>query len=125
MVAIPVLVAIFLRVNRTYEGEDRELLDGLARLEQTPPSRQVAVVLVDDVDEQTLHAVQYALTIRPQELHAIHMVADPSAAVSLRDEWEQRLPGCLWKRFRVSTGSVPAALPNTCGSAPTRTRRSP
>jgi amino acid transporter len=92
MVAIPVLVAVFVRVNRTYEGEDRDLLDGLARLDQTPPARQIAVVLVDDVDEKTLHAVQYALTIRPQELHAINVVTDTSVASSLGEEWERRLP---------------------------------
>ncbi len=73
MVAVPILVAILVRVNRTYETEDSQLIIGLDdRTRDGGYAQHVALVLVDDVDEKTLHAAQYALTIRPTAARALH-----------------------------------------------------
>src|SRR5207249_10275299 len=65
---VPVLVAVLVRVTRNYEAEEEDLLEGLGRIDRPLAKRHVAVVLVDAVDEKTCHALQYALTIRPQEI---------------------------------------------------------
>src|SRR5262249_42105589 len=51
------------------------------------PQRHVALVLVDRLDEKTLHALQYAYTIRPEEIRAVHLDTDQAATQTLRDEW--------------------------------------
>jgi amino acid transporter len=95
MVAVPILVAVLVRVNKTYEAEDEQLIIGPAdrtngvALDQ----RHTALVLVDKVDEKTLHAAQYALTIRPTIVRAIHLGPDDEAlAVAWRDAGLARMP---------------------------------
>jgi amino acid transporter len=90
MVAVPVMVMILVRVNRTYEREEEELLDGLSRIQRTPPRHHVALVVVEAIDEKTIHALQYALTIRPAELRAVHFVTDGAVAATLETEWSER-----------------------------------
>jgi len=90
---VPVMVFVLTRVNKTYQAEDEDLLDGLEKIHRPLPRRHVAVVLVDHLDEKTMHAIQYALTIRPEEIRALHLEADPAAAKRLRREWRsQGLP---------------------------------
>jgi amino acid transporter len=73
MVAVPVLVALLVRVNKTYEAEDEQLAidatDGAAA--GPSPSRHAALLLIDDLDSETLHAAQYALTIAPADASAL------------------------------------------------------
>jgi amino acid transporter len=95
MVAVPILVAVLVRVNKTYEAEDEQLIIGPAdrtngvALDQ----RHTALVLVDKVDEKTLHAAQYALTIRPTIVRAIHLGPDDEAlAAAWRDAGLARMP---------------------------------
>jgi amino acid transporter len=90
LIAVPILVFVLVRVNRTYEREEAQLLEGIERIERSPVRRHVAVVLVDSMDEKTLHALQYALTIRPAELHPLHLSTDPATTEALVDEWERR-----------------------------------
>jgi amino acid transporter len=74
MVAVPILVAILIRVNKTYETEDSQLIIGPEdRAPDGGYSEHIALVLVDDLDEKTLHAAQYALTIRPTAARALHV----------------------------------------------------
>jgi amino acid transporter len=75
MVAVPILVAVLVRVNKTYETEDEQLVIGPddRAIDGARDQRHTALVLVDKVDEKTLHAAQYALTIRPTAVRAIHL----------------------------------------------------
>jgi len=86
---VPVLVAILVRVNRTYEAEEDDLLEGLERIDRPLPKRHIAVVLVDELDEKTLHALQYALTIRPQEIVPLHLAMDEQKAARLARRWSE------------------------------------
>ena len=86
---VPVLVAILVRVNRTYEAEEDDLLEGLERIDRPLPKHHIAIVLVDDLDEKTLHALQYALTIRPQEIVPLHLATDEQTAASLARRWSE------------------------------------
>src|SRR5205823_13689444 len=73
---VPVLVAVLVRVNRTYEAEEEDLLEGLEKIDRPLPKRHIALVLVDALDEKTFHALQSALTIQPQETTPPHPPAD-------------------------------------------------
>lgn len=87
VLAVPILVAVLVRVNRTYEAEDEDLFAGLERVDRPLSQRHVAVVLVDDVDAKTLHAVQYALTLRPAGVRAVHLVSRAHDVDALRAAW--------------------------------------
>ena len=86
---VPVLVLVLVRVNKTYETEEEDLLEGLGQVDRPLPSRHVAVILVDGLDEKTYHALQYALTIHPQRLVAVHLATDEAAASDLDRQWTQ------------------------------------
>ncbi len=81
MIAVPILVAVLVRVNRTYEAEEDDLLGGLDPREPPPPvGRQIVVLVVDDADARTLRTFRYALTLRPDALHAVHLGDEDSLA---------------------------------------------
>ena len=75
MILVPVLVAILVRVNKTYESEDEQLVIGPEnRANGTrDPVEHTAIVLVDHLDDDTLHAAQYARTIHPTNVVALHL----------------------------------------------------
>ncbi|HMC36359.1 MAG TPA: APC family permease, partial [Actinomycetota bacterium] len=84
---VPLMVFVLTRVNKTYEQEEDDLLAGLEHVQRPFPQRHVAVVLCDDLDEKTLHAIQYAFTIQPQEIRVIHLATDPVASKALHQRW--------------------------------------
>ena len=84
---VPVMVFILTRVNKTYEREEEDLLAGLEHVQRPLPQRHVAVVLCDDLDEKTLHAIQYAHTIQPEELRVVHLAKDPDGTAALHQRW--------------------------------------
>jgi hypothetical protein len=49
--------------------------------------RHVVVVLVDRLDAATARALQYARTLAPDDLRAVHFDIDTKAARELEDEW--------------------------------------
>jgi amino acid transporter len=96
LVAVPIMVAALTRINRTYRSEERELLEGLRRAEHDRSRPRRAVLVVDDIDEKTLHALQYALTVQPGRVVAVHPATNAARAESLRADWSIRgLPGEL------------------------------
>ena len=83
MVLVPILVAILVRVNKTYEAEDEQLVIGPEDRANgsSGPVEHTAIVLVDHLDDDTLHAVQYAHTINPSHVVALHLGrTDPGLA---------------------------------------------
>jgi amino acid transporter len=89
MVFVPILVAVLVRVNRTYEQEEEDLLQGVEGVSRPQPRHNLVVVLVQTLDSKTLHALQYALTIRPQEVRALHLYDDPAKAKALATAWDE------------------------------------
>jgi len=88
MLFVPILVAILVRVNKTYEGEDEQLVIGPEDRANGAASRtdHTALVLVDELDADTLHAAQYALTIRPTHAQALHIGGrDPGLEAAWKD----------------------------------------
>jgi amino acid transporter len=92
ILAVPVLVYLLVRLNRQYEAEERELTEGLERAEDLPPAVHRLAVLVDRIDEKTMHAVQYALTVAPRSLDLLYLSSDPKATAELVEEWKARGP---------------------------------
>ncbi len=86
---VPVLVYLLVRVNRIYELEEEDLLEGLERIRKPIGERHIALVLVDACDEKTFHAMQYALTIHPQQIIPIHLATRRDEAEALAERWSE------------------------------------
>jgi hypothetical protein len=88
LVALPVLVVLFHRVHRQYESEHTELEEDVPAAAAAPVLRRhVVLVFVDKLDLATARAVQYARTLTPDDLRAVHFAIDPQAAAELRSAW--------------------------------------
>ncbi|HET6811326.1 MAG TPA: amino acid permease [Acidimicrobiales bacterium] len=98
VVLLPLLVAAFSRLNRRYGLEAAVLGEGVAARAAEAPTlrRHTVLVLVDRLDLATARAIQYARTLNPDELRAVHFVLDTSHAADLSERWTRlglsRLP---------------------------------
>jgi amino acid transporter len=88
--AVPIIVLSLLRLERQYQTEAVELeedvpLAATARI----LDRHVVLVLIDQLDLSAARAIQYARTLMPDELRAVHFVLDPLRAEELADQWRR------------------------------------
>jgi len=87
---VPVLVALLVRLNRQYEAESAELEHDAQRAASAPILRRhVVLVLVGQLDRSAARAIQYGRTLMPDELRAVHVAADETAAEALAAEWRR------------------------------------
>jgi amino acid transporter len=97
VVAMPLIVIVLLRLNRQYRRES-VLLEHDVPAAATAPilRRHVVLVFVDRLDMASARAIQYARTLTPDELRAVHFAVDEIAAHDLREQWArtglQRIP---------------------------------
>jgi amino acid transporter len=90
LVILPVLVVVFLRVHRQYEAEDAQLVHDVTVARSVPLLRRhVVLVFVDKLDAATVRAVQYARTLTPDDMRAVHFAVDPLFAESLTGRWAE------------------------------------
>jgi len=88
LIVLPVLVIVFLRLNRQYVKEAHHLeADVPAAATAKILRRHVVLVFVDRLDLAAARAIQYARTLTPDELRAVHFVIDDEAARQLADDW--------------------------------------
>jgi len=96
VVIIPVGFLVLVRLHHQYTLEEKELEVNVAKASETRPLRRhVVVVLVDVLDLATARAIQYARTLVPDELRAVHFDIDSRATRTLEQEWRRlglRLP---------------------------------
>ena len=97
IVVVPVMVALLVRLNRQYESELHELAHDAPRAAEAPVLRRhVVLVLVDALDVAAARAIQYARTLTPDELRAVHFNLDPIRTEDLAASWRalglSRLP---------------------------------
>ena len=88
MLLVPIMVYGLVRLNRAYETEDVELhrdAQALARA-QTLRTHSV-VVFVDTLDAATARALQYARTLMPEDLRAVHFDLDGWKTSMLEQAW--------------------------------------
>jgi hypothetical protein len=93
----PLLYVGLIRMHRQYAREDELLESGVVEASEAPVLRRhVVVVLVDRLDAATARALQYARTLAPDDLRAVHFDIDTKAARELEAEWSRlglaRLP---------------------------------
>jgi amino acid transporter len=86
--AVPILVLLLLRLNRQYGHEQEELRQDAPRAAAAPILRRhVVLVLVDQLDLAAARAIQYARTLTPDDLRAVHFAIDPVRSQALRQAW--------------------------------------
>jgi amino acid transporter len=87
---VPVLVVVLKRLSRQYAHEG-EVLEHDVPAAATAPilKRHVVLVLVDRLDQAAARAIQYARTLTPDELRAVHFIIDPEKGEHLRFAWER------------------------------------
>jgi hypothetical protein len=88
LIVLPVLVVVFMRLNRQYRSEATHLeVDVPAAVTAPILRRHVVLVFIDRLDLAAARAIQYARTLTPDELRAVHFVIDEDAARHIGDEW--------------------------------------
>jgi amino acid transporter len=84
----PLLYWGLIRLHREYVGEAEQLEVGAARATEAPILRRhVVVVLIDRLDMATARAIQYARTLTPDDVRAVHFDIDDKVARELEEEW--------------------------------------
>jgi amino acid transporter len=88
MVFVPAMVWLLVRMNHHYARERVDLDEGLRAFEHEDLRRPIVVLLVEDLDRKTIHALQYAKTIRPSATHAVHVDGRDRASDDLLAQWD-------------------------------------
>ncbi len=84
----PLLYIGLIRLHRQYVAEAEMLETGVAEASEEPLLRRhVVVVFVDRLDMAVVRALQYARTLAPDDLRAVHFDIDTKAASELEAEW--------------------------------------
>ena len=79
-----------IRLHRQYVEEEKQLETGAVAATEAPVlQRHVVVVLIGQLDMASARAVQYARTLRPDELRVVHFNIDTAATEELKDEWSR------------------------------------
>src|SRR5205085_5415634 len=87
---VPVMVYVLARLNRHYEEEDEILARDVPAAVTAPILRRhVVLVFVDRLDVAAARAIQYARTLHPSDLRAVHFAIDPHDADVLATEWRE------------------------------------
>jgi amino acid transporter len=90
IVLVPLLVVFLKRLQRQYTAEDEVLAKDVPQAATAPIlKRHVVLVFIDRLDVATARAIQYARTLTPDELRAVHFVTDHEKAEDLRRAWER------------------------------------
>ncbi len=92
LVIFPVMVAGLLRLRHQYALEAQALASAPRLPTQAHFSRHVVLVLIDSVDLAVVRAVQYARSLRPYDVRAVHFVVDPDQARRVQEAWADQ-PG--------------------------------
>ncbi len=88
LILMPLFVVMLLRLNRQYEREAVSLEHDVPAAATAPILRRhVVLVFVDRLDMAAARAIQYARTLTPDEMRAVHFVLDEERAQELADEW--------------------------------------
>jgi len=117
MVFVPVMVWILVRMNHHYNREHAELEEGLEAFDHHAARRSTSVLLVDDLDRKTMHALQYAQTIRSGTTTAVHLEGDPIEDERLIAAWG-RLGIEVPLRILPNDGDASTVIASYAGSLP-------
>lgn len=91
IVFVPAAVFLLTRLNRLYVQEAVEL-EATEPFPQGPVDPPTVLLLVERLDRKTLHAVQYAKTLRARSVRALHIERDPAERADLQRRWVEMVP---------------------------------
>ena len=90
VVLVPIMVVFLVRLARQYEIEADALESDVPKAVAAPILRRhIVLVFVDRLDMASARAIQYARTLRPDELRAVHFVLDQQRAHELAQAWTE------------------------------------
>jgi hypothetical protein len=89
VIAIPLLVWLLLRIQRTYGRELAQLKVQASQRLAPPKPRHEVVVLIEDLDQAAISALQYARQLNPLSITALHVAVDPDHARELGRLWSK------------------------------------
>jgi amino acid transporter len=89
MVFVPVMVWLLVRLNRKYEQEHRELDEDLPVFDASGVHRPIAVLLVEELGRETVHALQYVKTVRAEQTHAVYFAHDARSTKAIQAGWNE------------------------------------
>jgi amino acid transporter len=85
---VPLMVIFLVRLARQYETEATQLEHNVPEAVAAPILRRhVVLVFVDRLDLAAARAIQYARTLMPDDLRAVHFALDQQRANDLADAW--------------------------------------
>lgn len=88
ILVVPILVYGLMRLNRQYEKEMEDLSrETRQAVNSRVLQRHVALVLVGELDRSVARGIQYARSLQPGELRALHIAVDPDKADKLMESW--------------------------------------
>ncbi|MCB1016641.1 MAG: amino acid permease, partial [Acidimicrobiales bacterium] len=88
LTVVPLVVWLLFRLNKQYVEEETELEHDAQLAAEAPILRRhVVIVLVDRLDVAAARAIQYARTLAPDELRAVHFDLDPLRTSRLAERW--------------------------------------
>lgn len=87
LLLIPIMVLIFRSIHRHYVAVARQLSLAEAPL-PTAVRRHTAVVLISGVHRGVVPAIQYALSIAPDNVSAVYVDLDAEATAKLKEKWK-------------------------------------
>lgn len=82
---IPVIVVLFLSINKHYTNAARDL--SLQGLEPPPPLRNMVIVPVSTLHRGVINALKYAQAIAPGNVTAVHISMDDEQTQKVREKW--------------------------------------
>jgi amino acid transporter len=88
LLLIPIMVLVFRSIHNHYIAVARQL----SLADAAPPTavrRHTAVVLISGVHRGVVPAVQYALSIAPDNVTAVYVDMDPEVTAKLKEKWKQ------------------------------------
>jgi amino acid transporter len=88
LILVPVLVFVLVRMNHQYERERHDLEEHLKPFDRSAVCRPSVVLLVEELDRKTMHALQYAKTIRAESVRAVHFDTRNGSA-GLEQRWRE------------------------------------
>ena len=85
---VPIMVVFLARLAKQYATEAEQLHADVPKAVAAPIfQRHVVLVFVDRIDLASVRAIQYARTLMPDELRAVHFVLDEHEADALTSAW--------------------------------------
>jgi hypothetical protein len=88
VVLMPIMVFTFIYLHKQYEEENKVLEQDAQVLCEAPAAKKhIVIVLVERIDVATARAIQYARSLNPDELRAVHFILDPMESNVLEESW--------------------------------------